>query len=303
MVGDELVWAKGFGEQPDLSTVYMIGSINEIFITTAILQLWEQGLIDLDDDINEYLPYSVRHPDYPDEPITIRMLLTHTSGLDMDGPMVRWELVNQYNIPGLVNYLFPPSEEKLGKIFDIESGEGPDFWLFRPGTGYQYSKTAFYLLLASIIEEVSGQSYTAYLQEHVIIPLGMENISFDASDYPQEQLAIPYEDFTTNGRSDFPLTGMSASGKLRTNVLDLANFLLAHMNHGALGNRRILEPESVAMMHERHRHLNINHSPLDINGIGMGWFLFQPISQQPGAGARLASALSPDLRNVGLLQF
>jgi CubicO group peptidase (beta-lactamase class C family) len=71
-------------------------------------------------------------------------------------------------------------------------------------------------MLVGIIEEVSGQSYTAYLEEHVIAPLGMENTSFEASDYPHEQLAIPYEDFGTNERSDLPLTGMTALGKLRT---------------------------------------------------------------------------------------
>jgi CubicO group peptidase (beta-lactamase class C family) len=285
VVGDKLVWAKGFGDQPDLSTVYMTGSIDKTFITTALLQLWEQGLLDLDDDINDYLPYSVRHPDAPDVPITIRMLLTHTSGLphdvpgtsfvhSIDGPMVRWELVNQLNFDGLWDYLFPPSEEKLGKVFEIDAGEGPDFWLFRPGTGYQYSNTAFYMLLVPVIEAVSGQSYATYLQEHVITPLEMTNTSFEASDYPQAQLAIPYEDFGTDGRSDLPLTGMTASGKIRTNVIDLANYLLAHMNQGALGDRRILEPESVALMHERHRYLSINDFPPKYtDGIGLSWFL------------------------------
>jgi CubicO group peptidase (beta-lactamase class C family) len=285
VVGDELVWAKGYGEQPDLSTVYLTGSIDKTFITTALLQLWEQGLIDLDDDINTYLPYSVRHPDAPDLPITIRMLLTHTSGLPhdvprtnsvhaSDGAMVRWELFNQGDFDGLWDYLFPPSDEKLGKLFEIEAGEGPDFWLFLPGTGYQYSNTAFYVLLVPVIEAVSGQSYPAYLTEHVIEPLGMENTSFEASDYPQAQLAIPWEDFGTNGMSDLPLTSFSASGKMRTNVIDLANYLLAHMNQGALGDRRILEPETVALMHERHRRLSINDFPPKYTeGIGLSWFL------------------------------
>lgn len=284
VVGDELVWAKGYGEQPDLSTVYMIGSIDKTFSTTALLQLWEQGLIELDDDINDYLPYSVRHPDYPNVPITIRMLLTHTSGLphdvpgtyavaDADGPMVRWELVNQRNIDGLWDYLFPPSKEKMGQVFSLEQGGGPDFWLFKPGTGYQYSNTAFYLMLTGIIEEVSGQSYTAYLEDHIFAPLGMENTSFEASDYPQMQLAIPWEDFSTNGMSDLPLTGMTASGKMRTNIIDLAKYLRAHMNQGALGDGRILEPESAAFMHEKQRYLNINDfPPKHLNGSGLSWF-------------------------------
>jgi CubicO group peptidase (beta-lactamase class C family) len=300
VVGDELVWAKGYGEQSDLSTVYLIGSINKTMITTAILQLCEQGLIDLDDDINEYLPYSVRHPGYPDVPITIRMLLSHSSGLSgkppgrvialgkdgprlnwelvdihhLDGPMVRWELVNNFNIPGLINYLFPPSEKKFASVFSIEDDEALDTWSFKPGIRYQYSNTAFYLLLASIIEEVSGQSYIAYLQEHVFAPLGMEHTSFEASDFSQAQLAIPYEDFSTNDKSDLPLTSMAASGHIRMNVLDLAKYLVVHMNEGALGDQRILEPESVALMHERHRVLSMPGNTHYINGLGLSWFLY-----------------------------
>ena len=284
VVGDELVWAKGYGQQPDLSTVYITGSINKTIITTAILQLCEQGLVDLDDDVNDYLPYSVRHPDAPNVPITIRMLLTHTSGLphdvprtysaiSTDGPMVLWELVNQTNIGGLIDYLFPPSQEKLGKVFSLENGKRPDFWIFRPGTGHQYSNTAFYLLLVPVIEEVSGQSLPEYLQEHVFAPLEMENTSFEASDYHREQLAVPWEDFSANGRSDLPLTSFSASGQIRTNVIDLSNYLLAHMNQGALGEGRILEPESVAFAHEKHRVLNINDfPPKHLNGSGLSWF-------------------------------
>jgi CubicO group peptidase (beta-lactamase class C family) len=285
VVGDELVWAKGYGDQPDLSTVYMIGSIDKTFITTAMLQLWEQGLLDLDDDINAYLPFSVRHPRYPDLPITIWMLLTHSSGLPhdvpgtsfvhaSDGPMVRWELFNQFNVDGLWDYLFPPSDESLGRIFEIKADDDPDFWQFKPGTRHQYSNTAFYVLLVRVIEAVSGQSYTAYLEEHILASLGMEDTSFEASDYPQAQLAVPWEDFSTNGRSELPLTSFSASGKMRTNVLDLAKFLLAHMNQGALGDRRILEPESVALMHERHRHLSLNNFPPKYTeGVGLSWYL------------------------------
>lgn len=284
VVGDELVWAKGYGQQPDLSTVYITGSINKTIITAAILQLWEQGLIDLDDDINDYLPYSVRHPNYPDLPITIRMLLTHTSGLphdvprtysaiSTDGPMVLWELANQDNIGGLIDYLFPPSQEKLGKVFSLENGKSPDFWVFRPGTGYQYSNTAFYLMLVPVIEEVSGQNLAEYLQEHVFAPLEMENTSFEASDFHREQLAAPWEDFSANGRSDLPLTSFSASGQLRTSVIDLSNYLLAHMNQGAMGEGRILEPESVALMHEKQMYLNINDfPPKHLNGSGLSWF-------------------------------
>jgi CubicO group peptidase (beta-lactamase class C family) len=86
VVNDELVWARGYGEQPDLSTVYMIGSIDKAFIGTAVMQLYEQGMIELEADVNDYLPFNVRHPDYPNKPVTIEMLLTHKSGLAHDFP-------------------------------------------------------------------------------------------------------------------------------------------------------------------------------------------------------------------------
>jgi CubicO group peptidase (beta-lactamase class C family) len=187
--------------------------------------------------------------------------------------MVIWDLVNQTNIGGLIDYLFPPSQAKFGKVFSLENGKRPDFWVFRPGAGHQYSNTAFYLMLVPVIEKVSGQSLPGYLQENVFAPLAMENTSFEASDFHREQLAIPWEDFSTYGWSELPLTSFSASGQLRTSVLDLSNYLLAHMNQGVLGERRILEQESVAFMHEKQRHLYINDfPPKHLNGSGLSWF-------------------------------
>ena len=81
VIKDEIVWLQEYGEQVDLDDLYNIGSITKSFVATAILQLYERGQIDLDDDVNQYLPFEVRHPDYPDVPITIRMLLTNRSCL------------------------------------------------------------------------------------------------------------------------------------------------------------------------------------------------------------------------------
>ena len=83
--GDEK-WVKGFGEQTDEDTVFLVGSIQKVFVAVSILQLYEEGLVDLDDDVNTHMPFSIRHPGYPDTPITIRMLLSHRSGLDSTLP-------------------------------------------------------------------------------------------------------------------------------------------------------------------------------------------------------------------------
>ena len=81
VINDTVVWAQGFGEQSDLDTVYMIGSITKSFTATAILQLFENNSLDLIDNIDDYLPFSVRHPDYPAYDVTIERLLTHEAGL------------------------------------------------------------------------------------------------------------------------------------------------------------------------------------------------------------------------------
>ena len=292
LVGDELVWAKGYGEQPDLSTVYMIGSIDKPIITTAILQLVERGIISLDNDINEYLPFSVRHPDYPDKPITIQMLLTHTSGLPHDvpgtyyvyrnnGPMVRWLLKHQFRLSILFGeYFFPPTDTSIAKTF---SAENADFWLSEPGTSYQYSNTAFYTLLVGMIEEVTSQSYYEYINENIIEALNMENTSFEISDYPKDQIAIPYEDFGEDRENDLPITGMAVSDKIRTNVIDLSQFLLVHMNEGSLRDIQVLKPESVKLMHVPIIALSIdNFPPSYLDGEGLSWFHFGDDSQGHG---------------------
>jgi CubicO group peptidase (beta-lactamase class C family) len=296
VVGEELVWAKGYGEQADLSTVYVTGSIDKAFITTAILQLYEQGLLALDDDVNTYLPFSVRHPDYPDTPITIRMLLTHRAGLphdlpgtrylDNDGPMLRWMFWhNGYQFGDLYHAYFPLSPDKyLANVFSQESKYGTDFWVAEPGTQYQYSNSAYYLLLTRVIEAVTGQPYEAYVREAIIAPLGMTNTAYEAHAYPKRQLARPYEDFGSPGRK-LPLTGMSASGRLRTNVLDLSQYLLVHVNQGQVGDTQILHPATVEMMHAREVVLSgRDFPPMELAGLGLSWFLWADGYQgHPGA--------------------
>lgn len=77
VVGEDMLWAKGYGEQTDLSTVYMVGSIDKPFLATAFLQMVDEGVLNMDDDINEYLPFEVSNTYAPEVPITLRMLVTH----------------------------------------------------------------------------------------------------------------------------------------------------------------------------------------------------------------------------------
>lgn len=286
VVNDEVVWARGYGDQPDLDTVYMIGSIAKPFVATAVLQLVEQGRLELDAAIGDYLPFVIRHPDDPDTAITIRMLLNHRSGLAHDLPASIWWDNDQAMLEWMGDNLdldltenpFAESRPSLREYLeyflspdavDTESG-----WVARPGTDYQYSNIAFTQLLDYVIEQVTGQPLAAYVNENIFAPLGMINSSYEASDFRQGQLAVPYTRFADGDRM-LPITGMAASGPLRTTASDLARFLAAHMNQGSLGEVRILEPESVEFMHSRLVPMSGFDFPQhSLNGQGAGWALW-----------------------------
>jgi len=184
VIEDELVWAKSYNGVAGTDTVYIIGSVSKPFIATAILQLYERGLIDLDADINEVLPFPVRHPKFPDEPISVRILLTHRSGLAMDAEDYRRfqnpddviaEYVNHVfgiDLPELNLEPYPSQAEFYEAILNTE-GEyySTDVWPETPGT-YQYSNIG-YGLLAYIIECVTEGSIEEYLQTNILEPLEM----------------------------------------------------------------------------------------------------------------------------------
>jgi CubicO group peptidase (beta-lactamase class C family) len=184
VVKDELVWAKSYNGVAGTDTVYIIGSVSKPFIATAILQLYERGLIDLEADINQYLPFPVRHPKFPDDPISIRTLLTNQSGLTMDvEDYVRFqnpdEVIAEYvrhvlgvDLPELS--LDPhPSRAEFFEALLTPGGEyySKLVWSETPGT-YQYSNIG-YGLLAYIIECVTGVSVEAYLRANIFEPLEM----------------------------------------------------------------------------------------------------------------------------------
>jgi CubicO group peptidase (beta-lactamase class C family) len=184
VIKDELVWAKSYNGVAGTDTVYIIGSISKPFIATAILQLYERDLIDLDADINEYLPFPVRHPKFPDEPISVRTLLTHRSGLAMDTEdYIRFqnpdEVIKEYVSHGFgidlpeLNLEPYPSRAEFFKAFLTPGGEyySKDVWPETPGT-YQYSNIG-YGLLAYIIEFVTEGSVEEYLQANILDPLEM----------------------------------------------------------------------------------------------------------------------------------
>jgi len=132
----------------------------------------DELILELDDNINDYLPFEVYHPDYPDSIITFRQILTHTASLNEN-----WQLLDSLVAPGdspiplgefVKDYLTPE-----GQYYNAERNFHP----VPPGTEWNYSTFPF-ALLGYIIEEISGIPYHQYVQENLLDPLGMDESSY-----------------------------------------------------------------------------------------------------------------------------
>ena len=203
VVKNELVWAKSYDGVAGTDTVYIIGSVSKPFIATAILQLYEDGFIDLESDINEYLPITVRHPEFPDDPISIRTLLTNQSGLTMDVEnYVRFQnpddVIAEYvkhvlgvDLPEL-NLDPHPSRAEFFEALLIPGGEyySKQVWSETPGT-YKYSNIG-YGLLAYIIECVTDVSVEEYLRTNIFEPLEMTHSGAELAGL-ESYHAYPYQ--------------------------------------------------------------------------------------------------------------
>lgn len=257
---NSIIWAKGYGEQTELDIVHMTGSVTKTFTATAIFQLYERGLIQLDDDVNEYLPFSLRHPNYTDIPITIRMLLIHTSGLAKDTDLyiagmaedaaMRIGLENPYDwlpFPHWIEAHLTPN----GALY-VSNAWTPN----EPGTSRHYSNLG-YNVLGYILQLATGIPIWEYMEVNIFTPLEMHSTGYNISEFDASQLAIPYiyqldVDPESTGNKAYPhynYLGYS-SGAIRSNIYDLARFLLVHMHRGISNGIRILEEDTMKLMHQ-----------------------------------------------------
>ena len=237
-------------------TLFLVASVSKTVTATAIMQLVEQGKIGLDDDVGEYLPFEVSIPFSPEAPITLRQLLTHTASID-DNPAY-------VNCPGWCTYgssitpFVTRGADSPVPLADFTKGyftpDGPyydwsaNFEDAEPGTKTDYSNMGI-VLAGYLVETISGVPFDQYSREKIFAPLGMEKTSWRLAGIDRSILAMPYDKDSSGfipyghyGEPDYP------DGMLRTSAIELANFLIAYMEGGAYGDRRILEAETVAEM-------------------------------------------------------
>ena len=227
-------------------TVFEIGSVTKTFTATAVLQLWEQGKLDLDDPLGKYFPEFEKGAG-----ITIRRLLHMQSGLrreffpaeDLENDH---DLLKKYYTDGFSD------EELLAALFEAEPGHVPE-------TGYEYSNVN-YTLLAMIIEKITGKSYGAYIREHIFSVCGMEHsyctepgrLTSVPEPVPEETYAFDFNDvFPTGYMSDFRTA--RGAGDICSCAADLLAF------DRALTGGNLISRESLDEMFNTE------------NGYGCGW--------------------------------
>ena len=277
--GDQVVWSEAFGENASVDHVYMNASVQKMFTATAVLQLVEHGLVDLDTDVGTYLPFPVRHPDFPETPITVRLLLAHRSGLGDAPNQFAWDTESAFSPqyrPPCPSHLAALSHEEF--LTASLTPEGSNYtqrvWVFEPGQGYRYSVSA-YPLLRYLVGQVARQSYADYMHENVFGPLGMTNSGFSAEEFSGRH-AVPYT--RIDGQNiELPIWDGRGS-MMHTTAEDMAKFVLALMNDGRYGEFQLLQPETVELMQQRttrFKALFKGSDDLPQRGHGLGLFLFR----------------------------
>ena len=245
----KLFFAKGYG-YADLEnkipvdpeqTVFKTGSVGKLFTWTAVMQLVEQGKLDLDADINTYLDFHI--PDTYPQPITFKDLMTHSAGFEE-----LWSDVFVWHAEGLM----PPGKWLASHI---PARVRP------PGTAVAYSNYSA-ALAGYIVARVSGQPYEQYLREHIFTPLGMAHSTAQSPQPPDihTHASLGYWDIGDGMQPvpDYPqYLGQSAMlppGGHSSTVTDMARFMIAHLENGSYSDAdmpegRILKESTVQQMH------------------------------------------------------
>ena len=226
-----VLWTEGFGftdhdhkTAVTADTIFSVQSTSKLFTATAVMLAVQDGILDLDVPITTYLPDFTVHSifeEHPERKITLRMLLSHTAGFTHEAP-----LGNNFDL-GSVAF-----EDHVKSISDT--------WLrFPVGTGYAYSNLGI-SLAGYILQEVSGQPFTEYVEEKLLHPLGMNNSSFDMAQIRlNPNRAIGHSKPLPNVPLEIPIV---PEGGLYTSANDMAKFIQFQLHRGSVEGQRVLSP-------------------------------------------------------------
>jgi CubicO group peptidase (beta-lactamase class C family) len=245
--GDEVMWSRGFGFR-DLAhglaatphTLYAIASVTKSFTCIAIMQLQEQGKLDLQDPIDIHIPFKLQSGG---EDVRIWHLMSHASGI----PALAYaESVIRSAIGAGEHWLPIASYSDLVTFME----DAAAWAVAKPGERWFYLNEG-YVLLGYIIEQVSGLPYQEYIRRHIFEPLGMKRSLFAKEEVEKDQdVATPYiitRDLERKA-SVYPYGAISSDGGIISNALDLARYVSMCLNGGQYQGSRLLRRESIEAM-------------------------------------------------------
>ncbi|HEY0596946.1 serine hydrolase domain-containing protein [Sphingopyxis sp.] len=225
------------------TTLFRQASVSKLITWTAVMQLVEQGKVDLDRDINAYLDFKI--PPFAGKPVTMRNLMTHTGGFD--------EVQR-----GLNSY----DPKKIPSLGDALKRQVP-YRIYAPGTTPAYSNYGT-SLAGYIVERVSGLPYDDYVERHIFAPAGMTRSSF------RQPLPAALRPLLASGYmlgsgkpGPFELSSLAPSGAMTASGADMGRFMIAHLDNGG----PLLKPATAAQMHQ-----TILRLVPPLNGMALGFY-------------------------------
>ncbi len=244
----EVLWTGAYGManvgknvETEPSTLYSICSISKLFTSVAIMKLYDERKLRLDDEIGDLLPWYDLKQQYPQSgPITIRGILTHSSGLPREANFPYWTSPD---------FPFPSREQIKAELSEQQT-------LYPSSTYFQYSNLGL-SLLGEVIEEVSGVPYDKYIYENILEPLGMNNT---LTELPESKygntLAVGYGAITREGKREkikmFQAKGIKPAAGYSSNVYDLGKLASWQFRLMHSAETEILKSSTLKNMHNVH---------------------------------------------------
>lgn len=245
-----IIYTHSFGSKDITSNtplsdndIFRIASISKSFSASSIMQLVEAGKLSLDDDFSDLVGFKVRNPEFPETVITLKMVLSHRSGINDSQGYFNLDVIN------------PAKNPDWAKCYNS----------YAPGTGYQYCNLN-YNMVGTIIEKFSGERFDNYVKNHILNPLGLYggyNVdSLDSSrfatiyDYnaaaktfsPSPMAYAPRREEIKNYVMGYSTPIFSPTGGMKISATDLAKYMIMHMNYGKSNGHRIMSKKHAKLM-------------------------------------------------------
>ena len=235
----KVIFAKGYGYSnlkdktpvSPATTLFRVGSVSKLFTWTAVMQLVQEGKINLDTDINQYLDFHI--PAAFGKPITMRDVMTHTPGFE---ECIK-DLItfNPNHIPSTGDYLKTHLPKQI----------------FPPGSTGAYSNYGA-TIAGYIVQRLSGEDFDSYIEHHIFEPLSMTHATF-RQPLPPKFVPDMSQGFlrASQGAKPFEIVTTVPAGALSVSALDITHFMIAHLENGTYNSAQILNPATLKEMHSR----------------------------------------------------